>query len=276
MTQAGVCLSTRHLPPSADGPTVMRRHATFAVGMALLLLVAGCTAGPGGGSDGATPENSTIQVAGTGSADAEPNQAVVRVAAVATASDAVTARRQLAENVSRMRTALREIGIEDDQIVTQRYDLGRDYRRPPREGAEPIVQYRAYHSFEITLSDIERVGTVVDTAIGNGATEVDDVQFTLSADRRQELERDARSAAMADAHRKARGLAGEANLTVTGVKVIRTGGGGGPRPYEGGAAMATETAAADTDIESGPVTVVATVNVVYEAVPADGSESGSA
>jgi hypothetical protein len=252
----------------------MQRNALLAVGLAALLLVAGCV---GGSSQSATTtetpdDERTIQVAGSGSTQAEPNQAVVDVAVVATAADAATARQRLASNVSRMRSALKDVGLGDDQITTRRYDINRDYRRPRTDGKEPEVQYRASHAFEITLSDIDRVGTVVDTAVQNGATEIYDIEFTLSSDRRRTLERNARQAAMADAREKAENIADAANLTVTGVKVVRTGSSGAPRPYEsGGAAAATPTAVADsgTDVEAGPVSVVTTVRVVYEAAPED-------
>lgn len=247
----------------------MRRHSLIAVGLAVLLLVAGCSAGSGSSPAGADAEGRTIHVSGSGSAEAEPNQAVVEVAAVGTAADAATARRRLAENSTRMRAALERVGVEDDQITTRRYDIRRDLRRPRREGGEPRTQYRAVHAYRITLSETDRVGTVIDTAVRNGATEVDNIEFTLSTDRRRQLERSARSAAMADAREKAEGIAASANLTVTGVRTVRAGGGEAPRPVEAGAAMATATPTptlgAPSDVEAGPVTVVVTVRVVYDA-----------
>lgn len=276
----------------------MRRHthAFAAVGVAILLVIAGCAGGPTDPSAAAsesespaaaqstdrtpatTDSDSTIRVAGSGSADAEPNQAVVRVAVVAVGPDAATARQRLAENTSRMRTALERIGVGEDRITTRRYDIYQDRRRPREEGAEPRVQYRASHDFEITVTDPDRVGEVIDTAVRNGASEIDDVSFTLSTDRRRTLERRARSAAMADARAKAQALAADANLTVTGVRVIRTTSRGVPRAADGdrGAATATAvpTAAPPSELESGPVTVTTTVEVVYEAAPRTTNATG--
>jgi hypothetical protein len=262
----------------------MRRHALIALALAALLTTAGCagttpsqSAAPSNAQQPTSAsEDGTIHVVGSGSAEATPNQAIVGVAVVATAEDAATARQRLAENVSRMRAALAEIGLEDDQITTRRYDIDRVRRRPPEEGSDPAVEYRAWHAFEITVTETDRVGTVVDTAVRNGATEVDNIEFTLSTDLRRELEADARGAAMADAREKAESLASDANLTVTGVNVIRTDGGGAPRPAEYATAAATATPTeAGTDLESGPVTVVTTVRVVYTAEPTDEGETGS-
>ncbi|MFB6280757.1 MAG: SIMPL domain-containing protein [Haloferacaceae archaeon] len=256
----------------------MRRQTLIAAGLAVMLLVAGCSAGTGSSGTEGT-EGRTIQVVGSGSAEGEPNQAVVDVAVVETADDAAAARRKLAENVSRMRTALESIGIEDDQVTTRRYDIDRDLRRPRREGGEPRTRYRAVHAFEITLSEIDRVGTVIDTAVRNGASQVENIEFTLSTDRRRQLERSARDAAMANAREKAEDIAASANLTVTGVRTVRTGGGEAPRSVESGAAAAatpTATLAAPSDVEAGPVTVVVTVRVVYDAAPAEGTSEGAA
>ncbi|WP_248897070.1 SIMPL domain-containing protein [Haloplanus halobius] len=251
----------------------MQRHTIAAIGVAVLLVLAGCSTGPSS-SASPTPEqpNSTIHVAGSGSADAEPNQAVLQVAVVATAPDAATARQRLAENTSRMRDALQGIGIDDEHIRTERYDIYRDRTPPREEGEEPPVRYRASHDFEITVDDPDRVGTVLDTAVQNGATEVNDVTFTLSSDRRRQLEQQARSAAMADARAKAEMLASTENLTVTGVDVIRTTSGDSPLPvdeYAAATATPAPTAGAASDIESGPVTVRTTVRVVYEASPSE-------
>lgn len=253
----------------------MRHYSLLAVGLAVLVLVAGCAGTSPSASQSPTPDDRTIRVSGSGSAEGEPNRAVLRVGVVATADTASAARQQLAENVTRMREALREINVTDDQITTVRYDIDRDRRRPRKEGGEPRVQYRAAHSFEITLTEIDRVGTVIDTAVQNGATEVEDIRFTLSTERRRQLEESARQAAMTDARQKAESLASSANLTVTGVKVIRTSG-GAPRPSGDAAAatpVATQAAGAPSKVESGPVTVVTTVYVVYNAAPAENESS---
>lgn len=247
----------------------MRRELT-ALGVVALLLLAGCAGSAPGSGGETTPNQSTIAVAGSGSAAAEPNQAVVHVSVVSSAPDAATARQRLARNATRMRDALERIGVDDDQVTTVRYDIDQDYRRPREENGEPRVVYRAVHRFEITLAETDRVGNVVDTAVRNGATGIDRIEFTLSRERRRELEHSARNAAMTDARQKARSLADDANLTVTGVKVIRTTEVGAPRPAGGGVtatATPAPTAAPGSDIETGPVTVAVTVQVVYRAGP---------
>jgi uncharacterized protein YggE len=199
----------------------------------------------------------TVEVGASGAVEADPDQAVLRVAVVARSPDVAAARQQLADNVSAMRSALADAGVADDQIRTAHYDIGEDHRPENRER-----EYRAIHAFEITLSDVDRVGPVIDTAVANGADRVDGVEFTLSEDRRRQLRRQALDDAMDNARAQADTIAGKAGLSITGVHAASTVD-VDARPYRTEAAMAGD--AGGTAIESGPVTVTAQVQVVYNA-----------
>lgn len=246
----------------------MGRRALLTVGLTALVVLAGCagSGGPAAGSaDGDAGESKTISVGAGGQVQAEADQAVIRVAVEATGPDAPTARQRLAENVSRMRSALTEMGIGEDQIVTAYYDI--DQRRhEPRPGGEerPETEYRAFHAFEITLTETERVGEGIDTAVTNGATSVDNVEFTLSQETRQELRQEALTKAMENARGQADTLASASNLTVTGVHTVSTAE-VSVRPHHERVAFAAGDAGGGTAIDSGPVTVTAQVAVVYNA-----------
>jgi uncharacterized protein YggE len=256
----------------------MRRHAVTSVVLALLVLAAGC-AGPGGPGatptdvdESSAPDDRRVAVGATGSAASSADQAVVRLGVRATDEDVVEARRALARNVSRMREALVATGVDEDAITTTRYDIYRDREPPRREGAEPRVRYRATHDVEVTVADTDRVGTVIDTAVRNGATAVEGVEFTLSTDRRERLGRTARERAMVAAREKAGQLAAAENLTITGVRTVRTVDERGPRPVvEAAAETPTATASAPTDLDAAPVRVTVRVEVVYEVEPAGSS-----
>lgn len=249
----------------------MRDKTLATVGVALLLVTAGC-AGGFASTDQAGPQqssdegDSTISVAATGQAAASPDQAIVQVAVVARADDANQVRESLAENDSRMREALRESGVGDDQIRTVTYRIDQEYRE--QDGDRVPAGFRGVHAFEITVSNVDEAGSVVDVAVSNGADRVDRVELTLSEDRRREV----RSEALRDAMENARGnadvIAESANLTVVGVDSAST----GDLDFTPVRAETLEADAAGrpaTDIESGPVTVVAQVEVTYNATEAE-------
>jgi uncharacterized protein YggE len=249
-----------------------------ALALAVLLTTAGCSQLPaaGGGTTATTggeaADSQVIQTAATGSIETSPDQAVVRVGVEVTGDDVEAVRSALAENATAMREALREMGIDDDRIRTTRYDLGQNYRYDPdRRPNEP--RYRGQHTFTVSLEDPDRAGDTVVTAVQNGATRVDGVRFTLSDERRRDLQREAVAAGVENARAKADSAAGAAGLTITGVDTVRTtelraepyrvrnprllsahGGGGG-----GGVSPA---------ISQGSVTVTAQVLVTYNATDA--------
>ena len=247
----------------------MRRKSLLAaVGLSLMLALAGC-AGTLGSTNalGTTQADdaggpSTIDVTASGEVEAEPDQAIVRIAVEATADDASTARERLAANVSEMRSALADLGIADDAVATVQYDIREEYRdQREKEARDPT--YRAVHAFEVTLNDLDRTGTVIDTAVENGATRVDGVRFTLADDTRRELHDEALRAAMSNARSQADTLAESGDLAVTGVHAIRSGE-TNYRPYY------TETASmadsgGSTSIDTGSVSVTAQVQVTYNA-----------
>lgn len=224
--------------------------------------------GDGGGAmqladgDGDTGGKSITVTAG-GEAETEPDKAIVRVAVEATADDPTDARQQVADNATAMREALLELGVDEDAIRTTDFDIYEDRVRPPDPEREPETTYRARHSFAVEVEDIGLVGEVIDTAVDNGATRVHGVEFTLAEETRRELREDAIAEAMSDARAQADAIAAGSDLTVTGVHAAQTGSFDGPRPVR-------ELAAADggdggTSIESGSVSVSATVTVTYNA-----------
>jgi len=195
---------------------------------------------------------------------APPDVALVRVAVVATGDTAERTRSRVADNVSNMRSALSDSDVADDQIRTVYFDISEI--RDPRGNATGAEEYRAVHAFEIEL-DVgadglgERAGAIIDTAVRNGANQVDGVQFTLVDDTRRELRTRALERAIDDARTDADVVAGAADRTVTGVRSISVSSDGviGPDVRLDG----NGGGGADTVIDPGPVRVSATVSVTY-------------
>ncbi|WP_458210094.1 SIMPL domain-containing protein [Haladaptatus sp. NG-SE-30] len=240
--------------------------------VAVLLATAGCLGGVAGlgedSSTGAEPTdgsntagaNSKISVSATGEVTAEPNLAILIVGVEATAANPATARKQVAENVSTMREALANVGLDDDQVTTRHYTIREDYESKRDEAT--VTRYRAIHTFEIEVENVDQVGTVIETTTDNGATNVGRVQFSLSEETRSELREQALTNAMNNARSDAELLATGANLTIVDVASVATHT-GYVQPYRAEASVAASSDG--TGIESGPVTVTAQVQVTYNA-----------
>ncbi|MFW6003552.1 MAG: SIMPL domain-containing protein [Halanaeroarchaeum sp.] len=210
-----------------------------------------------------TQSSETITVSASGDAQAEPDKAVLRMAVEADDTDVTDARSTVAEDVSSVREALVEMGIQEDQIRTTDYRIDEDERRDRPTEEDEEATYRVRHVLSVDVDDTDRVGTVIDTAVDAGVTSVHDVRFTLTSETERELKNEALQNAMADADTQARTLAESADLQIDGAATVETGSSGVPRPvYEMEAAADGDAA---TDISSGPVTVSAEVTVTYAA-----------
>jgi uncharacterized protein YggE len=233
------------------------------VAVGLLVLLAGC-AGPlqTTTSTEATQstEGTTISATGTGTVDAEADLAVLSVAVVATAETADDARGQVAADVEQMRTALRDAGVADDAVSTAAFAVFPQYDY--RDGDRVEQGFRAVHSFRIETAPA-RAGELVDVAVGNGATEVRGVSFTLTDETRAALRAQAIDRAVTAARADADAMAGAAGLSVTSVETMTTAGGFSPVERFDVAESAAD--GARTTFEPGPVGVSVTVQVTYRA-----------
>ena len=206
----------------------------------------------------------TITVIGQGSAKLEPDIARVSVGvetSAETISDAVQ------ENETKMASilaALEASGVDANDIQTTNFSIQLDrYPEPlPRStGTEeaPVPVYRVSNMVNVTIRDLEQVGTVLDSVIEAGANAIWGVSFGL--DDPQEAESTARVDAMADAGERAAALAELSGVELGPVMAVSevVGGGSVPMPVRVEAAAA----GAGGSISPGQVEVNYQVQVTY-------------
>lgn len=228
----------------------------------LLVLTAGClgaapdttAVGTGPTADGSP----SVSVSAAGAVSVEPDVAEVTVVIEATADSADDARGQVANDVSAVRTALADLGLDEDDVTTAHFQLEPEYDYS--DDRRELIGYRAVHALSIAAG-VDQAGAVIDAAVAAGADRIQGVRFTLTDEHRQSARQQALQAAMTNAEADAGAIAEAADLTIVGVRTVST---GGPTvsPFEGRVEM-TADGSGSTTIDSGPVTVSAHVSVVY-------------
>lgn len=139
-----------------------------------------------------------------------PDQARLSLAVERNATTANQAAGQVADASQKVIAAIREHLAKEDEVVTKRYRLDPQYRpRQPRDRASTkreITGYRAYNEVQVTTSNLEGIGVLIDAAVAAGANRIAGLVFQV-ADRgpyeREALEKAAKKASM-----KARAIAG--------------------------------------------------------------------
>jgi hypothetical protein len=200
----------------------------------------------------------TIQVTGTGTVSASPDQAILYLAVQTQAATATQATSENAEAMANVIAALTSAGIDKNSIQTVSYTLTPTYSNPANQSVPPtIIGYIAVNSIQVTVNDLGSIGKILDQAISAGANEVQGVSFTLSSSTLATIQKQALQAALTDADGQAKALATTLGVTIIGPISVTPGYEFQPTNYSRFAATP------QTPIESGTLQVTATVQVTY-------------
>lgn len=208
--------------------------------------------------------NTTMRVTVTGDAtvQAEPDTAILELAVVTQAPSASQAQTENATKSDRVVNALKTLLGPKAEIKTSGYSL--QPQRVYKENQPPtITGYEARNTITVTISDLSKVGSVIDTATRAGANSVTNLQFTLRNDQ------PVRDQALAEATREALSKARVIAQTLGGgvVRVVEVQESGAARPpiiyarQEYSAAARTDTT---TPIEVGTLDIKSQVQLVAE------------
>ena len=91
-----------------------------------------------------------------------------------------------------------------------------------QNGEEMLAAYNASSTLAIKVTDMESVGTLIDSAFAAGANTLNGISF--SASDTEEAESEAMRKAVEDAQKKAEVLAQASGLKITGILTINEGG----------------------------------------------------
>ena len=203
----------------------------------LFLLIAPAVAGA---QQNTTPEPPVVVTSGEGLVQAVPDRAWITITAESRAGNPRDAQRRNAEAMTPVIDKLRTAGIPADAIRTIGYDLQQewDYVNNQRTSRG----YVARNTIEVRVDAIDRIGDLLEMAVGSGATSVGGVRFDLK--NRAKLERDALRLAVEDARARADAAAAGAGRSIDRVLRIDAQSGGAPVPMPR-VAMLREQAASD-------------------------------
>ena len=203
----------------------------------------------------------TIQVTGTGTVSAAPDQALLSLAVETRAATATAATTENAAIMGKVFNALTSLGISNDSIQTTSYSLTPLYSNPVNQSITPsIIGYDAVNTIQVTMTDLKSVGKVLDQAIAAGANQVQGITFTLSNGAQATIEKQALQQALQDADNQAKATATALGVTIVGPISVSPGYVFQPVSYNRLAAASE----APTPIQPGTLQVTATVQVTYQ------------
>ena len=120
----------------------------------------------------------TVKVTGEATLQATPDQAIITIGVQTENVDPKLAQQENAQTISDIITVLKELGIAESNIKTSDYRIDPQYNYV--EGKEIFKNYKVQHMLQIKTKDIEKVGSIIDSAVKHGANSVSNVRFSLA------------------------------------------------------------------------------------------------
>lgn len=204
-----------------------------------------------------------VLVTGDSIVQAQPDTAILTVSVVSQAKRALEAQQDNANKSDAVVRALKSAAGAGAEVKTSGYSL--QPIRLYKEGQPPtITGYEARNSVTVILSDLTKVGPVIDATAQAGANDISGISFTLRKDR------PARDQALAEATReavsKAQVIAQALGGHVFRIVEVQEEGTNRPRPVYEMDQMQTMRAgvAAQTPIEVGTLDITSRVQLIAE------------
>jgi len=203
-----------------------------------------------------------VMVGGNSIVQAQPDTAIVTIAVVTQAKQALDAQQQNATKTDAVIRALKAAAGTGAEIKTSGYSL--QPQRVYKEGQPPtITGYEARNSVTVTTSELNKLGSIVDAAAQAGSNEVSGIAFTLRQDRqaRDRALSEATREAMSKAQVIAQALGGR---VVRVVEVQEEGFQRPPQPLDQTQNFMMKREAMATPIEVGSLDITSRVQLIAE------------
>mgnify|MGYP006279123963 CR=1 FL=1 len=174
----------------------------FAPGLAPGASAAAPASAPPPDSEASCLTGRSIQVSGTAVVNVTPDRVLIQLGVQSTGRTPRAVEASNSATINRVIRSLKKLGVEEDDIVTDRYIIDPVYAN---YDSLNIEGYRINNLIGVTLREIDKVNEVIIEALEAGANQVVNVEFYLSDLRKYRDQ--ARELAVQAAEEKARDLA---------------------------------------------------------------------
>jgi len=235
------------------------------VALTVLLIIGVASIGAAQRVEPPVASPAVIVVNGRADIRVAPDEATVRIGVVRQAPTAQAVQDQANTAANDILSAITKTGVPATDIQTSRLTLMPVYapRSPESSQAPRIVAYQASNVVSVRLTDLNKVGSVIDAALKAGSNEIQGVSFGLrddSAARRQALKQ-----AVSEGQKKAETISEAARLML-GAPIEIAEGGVSVMPRDSFGEAAMMRAAVPTQVSPGEIEILANVTIRYRIV----------
>jgi uncharacterized protein YggE len=208
--------------------------------------------------------NNTLFVSGAATTNTKTDKVIVSLGVETTDKTAEKALWSNSNLMNKVIDALKQSGVKQDETSTSAFSIKPNYNYSKYGDRGNLSGFTVSNSVYIESSSINNVSQWIDTAVQAGANTVNDVYFSVSEEKLQNIKNMLLKEAVANAKTKADIVAAASGLNVVGIKSISVGEIGLP-PVPGPlySKSVSSDEASSTPILAGEQEVSTTVNIVY-------------
>src|ERR687887_437254 len=166
--------------------------------------------------------NNIVSVIGIATTMEKPDKVIVSLGVETTNKTANIALTANSNIMNKVIDVLKTTGVKENETSTSSFNISPNYNYSQSSGntGRIIVGFTVSNSIQIESPNTQNVSKWIDTAIAAGANIINNIDFTLSDKKLQDIKTSLIKKAIADARTKADIAASAAGLKVIGVKSI--------------------------------------------------------
>jgi uncharacterized protein YggE len=208
--------------------------------------------------------NNTIFVSGSATAHTKTDKVIISLGVETTDKTAEKALLSNSNLMNKVMDALKQSGVQQNETSTSAFSIKPKYNYSKYGDRGNLSGFTVSNSIQIESSSINNVSQWIDTAVQAGANTVNDVYFSVSEEKLQNIKNMLLKEAVANAKTKADIVAAASGLNIAGIKSITVGEIGIP-PVPGPlySKSVSSDEASSTPILAGEQEVSTTVSIVY-------------
>jgi uncharacterized protein YggE len=184
-----------------------------------VLLIAGVLSACGPvAAQNSVPQYRSMYINGNGSVEITPDIAYINIGVHTEATTAVTAVSMNNTRAQKVMDALIKFGVQSKDLRTSNFSIASLQKTDPSTGQVTGTFYAVDNNIIVTVRDLPKMGTLLDSAIDAGANSINNIQFDVS-DHTAALKL-ARDEAMQNAISQAQELANAAEIQLGDIQFI--------------------------------------------------------
>lgn len=206
----------------------------------------------------------TINVNGDGEISVTPDIAYVSFGVTTEKTSVGQAQKSNSTTMNNVIAAIKKAGVAGEDIKTSSYTISPKYNYEEKTGNSTIVGYTVTSTLSVTVKNINSVGSIIDTAVANGANNSNGITFGVSD--YEKYYNTALIKAVLNAKAKAQVIADSIDIKLSIPAKITENSSGVPTEYPVFYNSSLKSSIADQGmiVETGVYKIKANVSLVYE------------